>query len=106
MQVFGACIVDYSDPGERARLMDNMHQGLAKACGALPSSRLLVHPPFDTAMNTTGHGLGNAQKDRWKEHFFNKQYTGGKVQVAEFDAHPYNPLARTFCVVQMAWTYL
>lgn len=105
VQVFGTFIIEHSDVRDRTTLLDMTYSLVAKDIEHLPSSRLLVHPPFDSAMHTSGYGLARAKEDYWKEHFFKKEYTGGEVQVAEFHCNAYNPLARTYCVIQMTWTY-
>lgn len=97
--------MDTEDLGFRAFVLEETHTALNESFAILPSLRLLENPPFDTALNTTEYLLGATYAKNWRNHFFNREHTGGEVQVGECSVHPYNPLARSNSMLDMTWTY-
>lgn len=105
VQVYGTHIMDITDLKVRADVLKATQESMDLAYALLPSSQLLVHPPFETAVNTSGYGLAAVHRTKWKDHFFKRVFTGGEVRIGEFEILPYNPLAITSSVVTMTWTY-
>ncbi|CAE7191376.1 RPAP3 [Symbiodinium sp. KB8] len=104
-EVVGTCILDYTDLEQRKQIIEAAHQILDETSKLSPAGRLLLLPPHDSPLNSTGYLLSMAMHKQWTKYFFDPKFAGREVQVGVASLQTYNPLATNASTLSLTWTY-
>jgi hypothetical protein len=108
MSTNGTCLLDFPDHTQRRELVEQCQQQMAEILsdGAVypQMHKVLLTPPVDNVLNTSGFVLSQLIWKDWLQ-VLSSSERAGPLQIASAMPHKYNFLARQSTAISLTWTF-